>query len=58
MEFKKGLIISAMTEGITKEETEKYTAVEKFYKYVYLMLDDEKEESIYVNTVDEIIQRQ
>lgn len=53
--LKKGLIISAMTEGITKEETEKYTAVEKFYKYVYLMLDDEKEESIHVNTVDEII---
>lgn len=42
--IKKLLIISAMTEGATDEETEKYMVIKQFYKDVYLLLDDTKSE--------------
>lgn len=44
MGHKKLLIISAMTEGATDEETEKYMVIKQFYKDVYLLLDDTKSE--------------
>lgn len=53
--IKKLLIISAMTEGATDEETEKYMVIKQFYKDVYLLLDDTKSEKTYIDTVDEII---
>lgn len=53
--IKRLLILSAMTEGATDRESEKYMVVKQLYKTVYLLLDATKSEKTYINTVDEII---
>ena len=53
--IKRLLILSAMTEGATDRESEKYMVVKQVYKTVYLLLDETKSEKTYINTVDEII---
>lgn len=42
--IKRLLILSAMTEGATDRESEKYMVVKQLYKTVYLLLDATKSE--------------
>lgn len=53
--IKKALIISAMTEGVTDQDTKKYEIVKKIYNKTYMFIGKANDETFVLNTVDEII---
>lgn len=53
--IKKALIISAMTEGVTDQDTKKYEIVKKIYNKTYMFICKANDETFVLNTVDEII---